>query len=440
MVRISEVARITLEGMDSKIDHDSPLVDQARLVYEAARRFAQTQGFRRVNYLNQHPGYEGPMVMRHLVGDLFPRTSRDRQDVINGQVNQVLRKTVAAVCTKRPGPSDRGVTPEWFIADSMPDHLTVVALGIQNKDRNTDRYITNSEKLAATERKLTPQEAGEDREPAPVEVRHVDQDTPEPSKAERDLIVDERFIEEIYEQVATSAVPLTIPELSRLTDKPQWAVRHTTERLLVGKRLVYRTETKAEKLVRGGGSLPPARPSKLWWPAPGPVPERAVLPAGIEPSKSSRDHAQERANQRLADETAIIKYLEGAGRGSRTSGKVADAVRLPPSRVKDSLHRMVSQGRLRVDAGYCYYNVDTTARRPTVPVPVPPVVPVAPPAPETLIEQVHRLVDQLAQGDAVTENRVLRAKVSTLEQRVAQLETENTEMSRKLESFRQMLG
>lgn len=436
MVRLADAARLTLDGLPRDVDHRSALADQVVFVWKAMRQYAERNNWETWKYGGQ-AGHRGPFTMRYFLEQLFPGANKDELKTTQQIISSVLRQTGAAVCIYSPNATElqSGTKPSWYVSDTMPENLVVIAT------HHRPRTAGPPDRLTQVANKLTPHEAGEDREPAPVETRSLNQNTPEPAAAaERDNVVNEEFIQNIFEQVATCPVPITIPELSLLTDKPQWACRYAAESLVTDGKLLWRVESRAEKMVRGGGKMPPARPSRLYWPSPGPVPERTTLPPGIKPVKSSSDHAKERMAAVAQDDDMVYEFLRDADPKDRTSGKVAAATEMPILRVKASLQRLLAAKRLRVNSAYCYYHAEVKDRgrsaapvpMPEMPAPVlPPTVP-APAPPESLTEQIHRLVDQLAQGDAVTENRILRARISVLED-------QNRELVAKIAKFRSML-
>jgi hypothetical protein len=440
LARIGDTARITLQGLDTSVNQDSPLADQIALIFKAMSQHALRNGWQ-VTVYRGDPGFKGTFVMKHLIEDLFPNADRETRDAISTIAGSVLRNTNAAVCVHRPIPGSHD-RPIWFVANQMPDNLAMAATDYRPPAR-----------LTAIERRLTPHESGENREPAPVEVTQVAKKTDEGFEPEKlteesdltppsgDVVVNDRFIEDIYEQIATCPVPVTIPELVQFVEKPTWAVRGATERLLEASRITWREETTDEKRVRGGGQLPPARKSRLFWTAPGPVPIREVLPPGIEPMRSSREQAQERVGRMRSEEAAILKYLEHPDNYQRTSGKIAEHTGLELERAKSGLNRMVQAGKLRRSKGGQYYHVKPGDPAPPPPPaedwPEAPMVAVNPPGAIDWAEPakdpaalIHRLVDELAARPSA--ENVLKA-------RIAELERENAEMTRLLDKFKKLL-
>lgn len=428
MVRLSEAARITVRDADMSVDQDSPLESQARLVYMAARRFAEAQRFKPVLFENQFPGLEGPIVVRRLVSDLFPGLSKDKLDHISSNVGQVLRRTKTMVCTRRPDPAHRDSMPEWFIADSMPENLTVVALGVSSRNQN-DKH------LLERERKLTPQEAGETRPPGPVSTTFLEPKEPEPElptppKKEDHAALDE----EIYEHIATSPVPTTVSELALLTGATRWKVNDSVRRLETEGRIHGRIETDEEGRVRvGGNGKPKAAHPRLWWPSE-PVPIRTSLPPGIDPLTSSQEWADQNRELRERDEKAILAWLDKPPVNGRTSGKIAAGCNIAPSRARRLLDEMTIAGKLRRHVSGQYYPTDRPQRPRKIsrrePAPAAPVAPPAPPAPAAAplgdaalaIEQlVSRLVDERSAGvmtqnaRLIAENEQLKAKRDELQ-------------------------
>lgn len=432
MARLADIARLKIDDLPKGVDHNSPLENQVTYVFTALNQYAKANNWESYQH-GRIAGRKGHVTMTYLIKELFPQATPEERQVTQQIVSSVLRRTGAAVCLHRTSPSERekGEKPTWYVADRMPDNLVVVAT--HHKSGTPDR-------LTQVANKLTPHEAGEDREPAPVETRRIDRDTPEPSKADRDKIVNDEFVTEIYEQVATSQVPVTIPELVTLTNRPSWAVRHATEKLLADGRLLYRRETRAEKLVRGGGKLPPARPSRLFWPSE-PVPERTELPAGIEPVKTSADYAADKAEQRRKLDQEIMDYLLEPNQRQRTSGRIAENLGQSLPDVKASLRRLVQGRILRQNSGGSYYVVKPTTVKPEDWV----AAAAAPVARDerSLPDRIKALVDELAAGDGdafaderaeyLTEIERLRGEIVTLSQ-------ENSELKRQVDKVKKLLS
>lgn len=383
MVKLAEVARIMLEGLDSQVDENSSLPEQAALVYEAARRFARAQGFKEILYLDQYPGYEGPFVMKRLITDLFPNASREKLDTISSSVGQVLRKSVAARCTVRPGPNPKATaSPIWFIALEPPTNMADIAAGAATL--NHGHHLSG---LNHAERRLTEHEAGEDREPAEVIVS-----TANPIKESDQAELDGDNL--IFEEVATSPMPVTVTELSEITGLERWRVNTSVSRLISQERLFSRIETEDEGLVRTGGiGKPRAKRPRLLWPSE-PVPTRTALPSGATPQRTSKDWADQKRELNQRDEQLILDYLVHPPAGGRSTGKISRAIDLEHHRTKRLLDSLVDRGILRLSKPANLYYLATDPQRPRkarIPASVEPAVatpePVKAAAPAELLEQ-----------------------------------------------------
>lgn len=106
-------------------------------------------------------GYEIEVNLKRKCFDLWTELNqmdRHSQEAFTSEVYTYLRQSGNAVCVRQPGigPGGHGI-PVWWLRKEWND---VKAIGIFKQTTLTDR-----------EKRLTPQEAGEDREPAPVTVK-----------------------------------------------------------------------------------------------------------------------------------------------------------------------------------------------------------------------------------------------------------------------------
>lgn len=104
-------------------------------------------------------GYEIEVNLKRKVFDLWPglnQMDRASQDAFISEIYAYLRASGNAICVRKPGLGEHGI-PLWWLRETWND---VKAVGIY---RQTE--------LTAREKRLTPQEAGEDRAPSPVTVR-----------------------------------------------------------------------------------------------------------------------------------------------------------------------------------------------------------------------------------------------------------------------------
>ena len=169
MARLADVARLKVGNLPKGVDHNSPLEDQVTYVFTALNQYAKANNWE----IYQHgriPGRKGHVTMTYLIKELFPQASPEERQVTQQIVSSVLRKTGAAICLHRTSPSERekGEKPTWYVSDAMPDNLVVVAT-----HHKPGQSSLPPDRLTQVANKLTPHEAGEDREPNPVTVTRV---------------------------------------------------------------------------------------------------------------------------------------------------------------------------------------------------------------------------------------------------------------------------
>lgn len=449
MATVAQAARIVLRGFKAEgITSQSPLEDQVVLTYRAAYHFAQTNGFEPWTHRGVS-GMKGPMVMRRITDYLFDDADKTTRDKINGLVSQVLRKTDAAVCLKQPG-SNREEMPVWFVANNLPPNITIVALSHANGEAKK----TGPSSLAPTytERRLTPEEAGETKPPGEVTVTHgepknkPDQRVLDAFKEQNERIAAEHreFVEEVYQTIERHA-PVAATEVKflmrdRTTDDSS-AVLTATRELLEEGRLVGRVEEDDERLIRGGGHLPKGRRLNLLAPAPGPVPKRTALPEGVPVRKAAAEWDRERkeALERLCDKVldVMTNHRQHEGRRVKSLGAIADVAGLSRDDTRTALNRLIEIGL--VYKGESSGNYHLTERRrgpretgavhqPAQEVTVPPAPP-APAAQDDLVAQAHSLIDQLGRLSNAGELEQLR-------EQNAQLAEENRKLTKQVMALR----
>jgi hypothetical protein len=376
MTRIAQAARITLKGFRNKgVTSSSSIEDQCELVYQAAKHYAQVNGFKPHTHRGK-PGLRGNMVMSQVVRSLFPDLSGDDYKLRNGIINSVLRRTDAAVCLKH---GIEGEIPEWFVANTMPKNITVVALALKHKSAegpvgtsafDEDKFLRPGEK------RLRPEETGEDKPPNEVTVKKLTKSEKD-GLARRNEAFEKRhaelheahlkFLDRLYEEIQTNPIPCTAQDLQKLLHNETGIGAVTTytgalRELADAGKVVSRKETPEEALVRGGGEAPRATRPQLWWVAPGPVPERTELPAGIEPQTSAAALSR-RSQERRNDLTEKVFDLLNVPKGlsltllarslgvSKSEARALVEPLLESGRVyKGSDHRFRPMARRRHDA------------------------------------------------------------------------------------------
>ena len=151
---------ITMEGVTAT----SPLADQAMYVwYSAHARIKNGE------HTEQGHGVVGTLNMARLVRELFT-LSTEQATQLSGLIRQVLKASGAARCISV---GHRETQPVWWVADTMPDNIIPIAVAIANKTARGESTMDGAPKPyrpSLREDRLTPAEAGETREPAPVTV------------------------------------------------------------------------------------------------------------------------------------------------------------------------------------------------------------------------------------------------------------------------------
>lgn len=150
--KIGRTARF--RGQAPPYDDPSSLPYRAWLVWSAAQ-------LRAANVIQERDGvkgqvYTGPLAT--VIWELFPEQAglpSDDRDAYQKEIRTYLRGSNNAVCT-----NSNPINPVWWIRSQWNDRINTSA---------PPRYVASS-----GERKLSPREAGEDREPGVVTVRHVE--------------------------------------------------------------------------------------------------------------------------------------------------------------------------------------------------------------------------------------------------------------------------
>lgn len=454
MARVGSAARIKFQGIDTQgVDEFSPLEDKCVLVYRAARRYAEVNGF--APYVHRGvPGVRGKMVMSHLVRDLFPNMSKDDAEITNGLINQVLRKTDAAVCVKRP--KDRGDVAEWFVADRMPENIVIVALSHARKGPGeaVPRSFDEKHFMTRNEMKLRPEEV--EREPGEVVVTKTQDEAPVARTPDvlQDLHEERRrwraeMKQRVLEEVCTNPVPLSVHDVTFYLNEAGYEISDSTVRGLLNEltdegKLVSRIETEQEKVVRGGGRPPAARRKALWSEAPGPVPVRTRLPDRVPPATPMAQHREDRVMDKNRTREVIMEAIRH--KETQTTGKIAEATGYSREHVRNLLKELMDEGLVYSDRGA----FRLARRRRTVVEPQTEVVPVSTPetsqTPEKstnstsvdianpLVGRIVSLVQELAAtGDASLE-------VESLQKENDQLREENERLKRAVAGLNQALA
>jgi hypothetical protein len=372
VTRVGAVARISFDRFKREgITHNSPLEDQSVLVYRAAAYYAKLNGFVPYTHAGPHgpvKGVRGNMNLTWLISNLFPDADKNERSRFGSLIGQVLRKTDAAVCLhKGEHGVTNGVPPTWFVADHMPENIVVVALNISKGSAAVPMpNFSEASYLTPRERRLLPEEVGENQPPQEVTVtKQLPQaflDAQAVKSAEH-----KTFVAEILGFMAKQTMPMSTLEVHALAapEKSPTTVRDALNELVEQSMLYRRQETKDEALVRGGGNgAPKATRPWLYYKA-DPVPTRTVLPDGVKPVISAQIRADQRSAQldQYGDKLIEVfsrNYGRGVNRPS-TVGKLAEATDLTADQVKAGLARLVTLGIIYRD-GHGRYSL-TDRRR-----------------------------------------------------------------------------
>lgn len=333
MSRVASTARITFTDIIKGVDHESALEDQARVTWEAVRRLADVGHWNRQLH-NNTVGYAGHLVMKGLIRQLFPRASENQITRFSGMIGQVLRKTHTCVCLKR---GRKGEPSIWWVSHTMPNDFITVAVNIHRRDQQ-GLGGTGAIDPTWTESHLTPEEAGEDRQPAPVEVVHGEPKqkdeamstqwpTPQAEEAFKKSH-DDRRLE--YEQLRTHLLgwlkqfdqPLGVTEIAVAWAKREpTSVRRMLRELVKSGDVFERIESFEERTLRAGGEPGFARRGTLYSVI-DPVPERTIAAVVTDgpPLRSVREVNKARANSRDTAASRIIEVLVEANRGLYVGG------------------------------------------------------------------------------------------------------------------------
>ena len=182
----------------------------------------------------------------------------------------------------------------------------VLAIHIGMSTSREESYMTKQEK------RLTPSEAGEDRSPAPVEVRFmeppsltksteaVDKLRPYLEKRSREHVDLVGMVQLVLEDTTQ---PLTALELQQYLERELnyvyeiTTIRNAIKELLAAKKISSRKETLDERNLRAGGTATGAH-AKLYW-----------APAGEVPARTEREAV-----------TGVVLEIDWAARFGATSG------------------------------------------------------------------------------------------------------------------------
>jgi FtsZ-binding cell division protein ZapB len=397
---LRDQAKIYVNDRLMRIDEGEPLEESVRTVHSVMLMMAERGGepivYRGIRGLKKH------LNLTRVVTMLTVDHSENDRKVLARLISQVFRQTGAAVCLRHADPH-RKLDPVWFVSYELPDSFIVVVQSVRGRSAGVSGSAPTTFNedlfLRPRERKLLPEEVGETQPPGEVTVTQTATNSKKGRKlnlseeqrqaaaenarrvfanshAENQRLHDE-MVEQLHEFVVTAPIAMSSPEIAVLfnrefgTDWHESTLRMALRELEDAGRISSRKETKAERLVRGGGHPVKATGPKLYGPPEG-VPERTQLPRGIEPMKSAVAHAEEKKRERQSLEERVyaamdVPRVSGTGHGApRTPHMIAIAADISDREATEVLERLVASGRVFHHPTAMYYAPMSRVRQATL--------------------------------------------------------------------------
>lgn len=170
MASIEQIARVTTRGKSLDNATDGSVRSNAFITFTKLHNLIKESGtpveeWHAVSGLKAERGFLWKGALSHVIRDLWPTSTKD--DDLGHEINRFLSATHNAVCVKRHADTQ---PPTWWVRDEWAER-PAVKLGA----------LSPTVYPTATERKVTPHEAGEDRLAAPVTVTFKEPAIPEPA-------------------------------------------------------------------------------------------------------------------------------------------------------------------------------------------------------------------------------------------------------------------
>lgn len=310
MARLSSTARVSVSGRDAAEARDAAIEQKCWMVWARAHSLLSEGG--KPQSLEGVAGIAGELNLRGVVARLWPELSgkdqRPELDAFIAPIYEYLKKSGNARCVLQPAPGS-GRRPVWWV---RADWREVLAIHVGMSTRTEESYMTKQEK------RLTPTEAGEDRQPAPVDVRFmepasltksteaVDKLRPYLEKRSREHVDLVGMVQLVLEDTTQ---PLTALELQQYLERELnyvyeiTTIRNTIKELLAAKKISSRKESPSERNLRAGGTATGAH-AMLYW-----------APAGEVPARTEREAV-----------TGVILEVDWAARSERSTSTVSGPV------------------------------------------------------------------------------------------------------------------
>lgn len=401
MVSLRELARYT--GKDAGVDEDT-VEGRAWLVWKVMLGKAQKDG--RQHTLNGVDGWTISTTMKQQVRYLWPLVSEKQAlKEFCTPIYQYLKRTHNAYCIE----SSPGRALWW----------------IRTEFNNVDAIMVpvfRSQKPTRAEKKLTPNEAGEDRAPGEVTV------TKEP-KVEIEL---SDVQTQILEVMAKADFPLVRPEIAYLLGRndPGLSSAILTNMETLGL-LHHRRETREEKYARKEKDM--SRPAYLWWTTPD-IPQRTQkdLRPGLTVTDNDKQlvHARQVKDQRVQD--SVTAMLEDLDRDGKVDFKAPYQGETKGQILSSAAGEIIRAGlaRKRGRRGHTLYAIGNRTVRAAKPKAAAPA-----PAPERVDPVVQEALDDIIVNDEAPAESISELTEALEEQRagLANLEKERSKLLAKIE-------
>jgi hypothetical protein len=277
MVRLGAVAHYSAKGdRNAHVAMEDPLENRGYALWLTSQGKIRTSKPAKVTGppdrgVGDVMGYEVEVNLKRKCFDLWPglnQMDRASQDAFISEIYSYLRASGNAICVRKPGLGEHGIPLWWFRAEWND----VKAVGV---------YKTTE--LTARERRLTPQEAGEDREPAPVTVK-------------QEAIAMTGRKGELMRVLRASPQPLYQSEISDALRLPSLTIGRFLRELLEEGRIYRRQESRGERPEDS-----PGRYRFLYW-------HEKKIPLRVAPL-DVKNRTMERVNALKPGESLAIHWM-----------------------------------------------------------------------------------------------------------------------------------
>jgi hypothetical protein len=311
MTQLKDIARVTMAGAPDNPGPDGLLEDQVLFIWSIAHTYLSV---RSAGVRKEAGGLVGPVNMGGIIRDVFKPAGKAKLDQLASDIRQVFKRSGTARCLD----FTKGKDPVWWVSDTPPDNIVAVARWVAvNAPSATGGRNPNGVELTKREKRLTAHEAGEDREPEPVEVKAA---PPALNRREQSLAYFKARQAAVLDFMLAlgPADSITPRELSTCLGEQETATRRALDALLADGYVFARAETEKEKLLRArpGSAVPFGRAGTLYAAGQVPLPRTAlpkwVVESGMyaTPAKPEPKHVApgklSAKQEKLAREASVI--------------------------------------------------------------------------------------------------------------------------------------